>query len=263
METGLKNKVVLITGGSKGIGFACAEAFARVGARIAIASRSQDNLDNARQQLSEQGFDVMTHAADLKDAAQAAALVTVVENDLGPLDVLINSAGAAKRYPPATLTPQAWVDAMNAKYFTYINAMDTALKGMVERRRGAIVNIIGSGGKIPKPIHIPGGAANAALMLATTGLATAWASHGIRINGINPGSTSTGRVRGAAEAEAQMKGITADEVIEALQQRIPMGRLGTPEEVANVAVFLASDLASYVTGSLVAMDGSAHPTVLG
>src|SRR5690606_16527070 len=144
-----------------------------------------DNLTTAQQQLERSGIHVHTYTADLCDADQAASLVADIEAALGPIDILINSAGAAKRYPPATLTPQAWVDAMNAKFFTYINTMDAALKGMVLRGQGAVVNIIGAGGKTPSPIHLPGGAANAALMLATTGLATAWASHGIRINGIN------------------------------------------------------------------------------
>lgn len=262
MDTGLTGKIVLVTGGSKGIGLACAEACARAGAQVGIASRNAENLEAARQHLADQGIDVHRYVADLSDADQAVTLIADIEKTSGPLDILINSAGAAKRYPPATLTPQAWVDAMNAKYFTYINAMDAALKGMVQRRKGAIVNVIGAGGKTPSPVHLPGGAANAALMLATTGLATAWASHGIRINGINPGPTETERVKGSVDAEAQMTGATPEDVFNALKQRIPMGRLAQPEEVANVAVFLASDLASYVTGALITMDGSVNPCVV-
>lgn len=262
MKLGLESKVVLVTGGSKGIGLACAEAFVRAGAHVVIASRSQNNLDKAQQHLGDQGFRTLTLKADLSDADQAVALVRQVEDTAGPLDILINSAGAAKRYPPASLTPQAWQDAMNAKYFPYINAMDAALKGMTERRRGSIVNIIGSGGKSPKAIHVPGGAANAALMLASTGLATAWASHGIRINGINPGPTETDRVKGAIDAEASMNDSTPEDVMQAMKDRIPLGRLARPDEIANVAVFLASDLASYVTGSLITMDGLANPCVV-
>lgn len=262
MNTGLNNKNVLITGGSKGIGLACAQAFAGQGARVAIASRNPDNLASAQQRLKGHGIDVRAYDADLSDPEQAATLIASVEQDLGSLDVLVNSAGAAKRHPPETLTPQAWSDAMNAKYFTYINAITVALKGMVARRQGAIVNVIGAGGKNPSPIHLPGGAANAALMLATTGLAAAWASHGIRINGINPGPTETDRVKGSVEAEAQMSGKTSDEVMDAMAKRIPMGRFARPEEVANVAVFLASDLASYVNGALITMDGVANPVVV-
>lgn len=262
MSVDLENKLVLITGGSKGIGLSCAEAFARVGARVVIASRNEVNLANAVQHLANKNFSVRAFPADLSDAAQAADLITEIEETLGPIDVLVNSAGAAKRHAPATLTPQAWVDAMNAKYFTYINVMDAALKRMVPRGRGTIVNVIGAAGKNPSPVHIPGGAANAALMLATTGLATAWASSGIRINGINPGPTETDRVTGSIEAEAELNGLSTDQVLDAMKGRIPMGRFAKPEEVANVAVFLASDLASYVTGSIITMDGLAHPCVV-
>src|SRR5690606_38640498 len=192
MDLELKNKVVLITGGSKGIGLACAHAFAGEGARVAIVSRSVENLDAARRELESAGHDVMTHQADLGNADAAQTAIAAVVAELGHIDILINSAGAAKRYAPDTLTPQAWRDAMDAKYFPYINAMDAAIKRMVGRGKGAIVNIIGTGGKVPKPIHLPGGAANAALILASAGLANAFGPRGIRVNAINPGSTLTG-----------------------------------------------------------------------
>ena len=118
MDLELKGKVVLITGGSKGIGLACAQAFAREGARVAIVSRSTANLDAAHASLRAAGYDALALAADLGDARAAQNMVDSAEADLGPIDVLVNSAGAAKRYPPTTLTPQAWRDAMDAKYFT-------------------------------------------------------------------------------------------------------------------------------------------------
>ncbi len=150
---------------------------------------------------------------------------------------------------------------MDAKYFSYIHPMDAVLKRMVARGRGAIVNIIGMGGKVANPVHLPGGAANAALMLATTGLAAAFAAKGIRINGINPGGTLTGRVQQGLAAEAKMTGLSEAEVLARNQAKIPLGRLGSPEEVAQVALFLASDAASYVTGAIIPMDGGANPVV--
>ena len=101
-------------------------------------------------------------------------MIATAEAELGPIDVLVNSAGAARRYAPADLDADAWHAAMDAKYFSYIHPMDAVLKRMVARGRGAIVNIIGMGGKVANPVHLPGGAANAALMLATTGLAAAF-----------------------------------------------------------------------------------------
>src|SRR5215213_8180374 len=187
MDLGLKDKLVLITGGSKGIGFAAACAFAAEGARVALASRSQENLDKACAGLrGAEGF-----AADLTLPRAAAQLVEVVERRLGPIEVLVNCAGAAKRTNADDLTPEAWRAAMDAKYFSYIHVIDPLIKLMASRGRGAIVNVIGSGGKVATPTHIGGGAANAALMLATAGLANAYAARGVRVIGINPGPTKT------------------------------------------------------------------------
>ena len=262
MDLHLKGKVVLITGGSKGIGLACAHAFAAEGARVSISSRSAANLAAAAAQLRAAGFNVDTQVADLTDAAQAQGAVRAAEAALGPIDILINSAGAAKRTVPEDLNPEAWAAAMNAKYFTYIHAMDAALKGMVARQAGVIVNIVGNGGKVANAIHIPGGAANAALMLATVGLATAWGRKGIRINAINPGGTLTGRVAQALEAEAKLTGKTPDELRKAGEERLPLGRYARPEEIADAALFLASARASYVTGAILTMDGGQTPTVV-
>ena len=255
MKPGLDKKVVLITGGSKGIGFACAQAFAGEGARVAIASRSQENLDRAREALAKDKFEVLALRGDLSNPEDAQSIARSTEQQLGPIDVLINSAGAAKRYQIDAYTPESWQNGMHAKYFPYVYAMDAVRPGMIERRRGAIVNIIGMGGKMAQPVFLSGGAANAALMLVTTGWASALGKYGIRVNGINPASTLTDRVQAGIRAEAQALGITEAEAMERSQARIPLGRFARPEEVAAVALFLASDQASYVTGVILPMDG--------
>ncbi|HVJ72606.1 MAG TPA: SDR family oxidoreductase, partial [Casimicrobiaceae bacterium] len=122
-------------------------------------------------------------------------------------------------------------------------------------------NIVGQGGKVASPVHLPGGAANAALMLATAGLAAAYGPKGVRVNAINPGATLTGRVQEGLDAEARMTGLAADELLARMQQRIPLGRLGTPEEIARVVVFLASDAASYVSGAIIPMDGASNAVI--
>ncbi len=258
MDLGLGGKIVLVTGGSKGIGLACALAFAAEGARVAICSRSQDNITQALARLPG-AFGI---AADLADAPSAATMIETVENELGPIDVLVNSAGAAKRTPPDELTPALWRAAMDAKYFSYINAIDPLIKRMAARGHGAIVNIIGAGGKVASPTHIAGGAANAALMLATAGLATAYAGRGVRVIGISPGLTETGRVAEGMEATARLAGISVAEARQQSIARIPMGRLASPEEIANAAVFFASGKASYLTGVTVSMDGAQNPVVV-
>lgn len=262
MDLGLTGRVVLVTGGSKGIGLACAEAFAAEGARVAITSRSRDNLAAAERRLKDRGRVVATAAADLGDPRAAIALAAEIERRLGPIDVLVNSAGAAKRHSPEELDMQAWHEAMDAKYFTYVHAMQAVVPGMAARNRGAIVNIVGQGGKIASPAHLAGGAANAALMLLSAGLAAAYGRKGIRVNAINPGVTLTERVTGRFEAEGKTAGISPEEARQRGERAIPLGRYGTPGEVAAVAVFLASDRASYVTGANIPMDGGAAATVV-
>ena len=261
MDLALTDKIVVVTGASKGIGYACAAAFAGEGARVVLVSRSAANLDAALARFPAARHAPRAIVADLVHADQAARMVDEVESDIGAIDVLVNSAGAARRYAPADLDAGAWHTAMEAKYFSYIHPLDAVLKRMAARGRGAVVNIIGSGGKVANPVHLPGGAANAALMLASTGLAVAFAPKGIRINAINPGTTLTGRVEEGLRVESNMTGIASDELLKRTKARIPLGRLGTPEEVARVVLFLASDAASYVTGAIVPMDGGANPVI--
>jgi NAD(P)-dependent dehydrogenase (short-subunit alcohol dehydrogenase family) len=261
MDLGLTDKIAVVTGASKGIGFACAAAFAREGARVVLVSRSAANLEAAVAKIAAPRHAPRTYVADLVRADEARRVVDDIEHDVGAIDILVNSAGAARRYAPEDLDAEAWHAAMDAKYFSYIHPLDAVLKRMAARGRGAIVNIVGSGGKVANPVHLPGGAANAALMLASTGLAAAFAPKGIRVNAINPGATLTGRVEEGLRVESRMTGLPIDELLKRTQTRIPLGRLGTPEEIAEVALFLASDAASYVTGAIVPMDGAANPVI--
>lgn len=257
MDLELAGKTVLVTGGSKGIGLACARQFRAEGARVAIVARSRAALDAAAA-----GIGAFAHAADLTDAAQAAAMVDAVEQALGPVDILVNSAGAARRTPPAELTPAAWHAAMDAKYFSYIHVIDPLIKRMAARGAGVVVNVIGQGGKTATATHLAGGAANAALMLATAGLATAYAARGVRVVGINPGLTDTDRVAEGMKADSALAGITEEEARARAVARIPMGRMARAEDVADLAVFLASARASYVTGVNITMDGASSAVVV-
>jgi NAD(P)-dependent dehydrogenase (short-subunit alcohol dehydrogenase family) len=261
MDLKLADKIVVVTGASKGIGYACAEAFAREGARVVLVSRSAANLDAALARLPATRHTPAAVTADLVRADEARRMVAGVERDVGPIDVLVNSAGAARRYAPADLDADAWHAAMDAKYFSYIHPLDAALKNMAARGRGVVVNVVGSGGKVANPVHLPGGAANAALMLATAGLAAAFGPRGIRINAVNPGITMTGRVQEGLAVESRMTGLPEAELLKRSEAKIPLGRAGTPEEVARVVLFLASDAASYVTGAIVPMDGGANPVI--
>ena len=274
MDLQLQGRHVLITGGSKGIGLACAEAFLGEGARVSLVSRSADNLERAagrlaqlpESRLSDDRGDaparIATFAADLKDPDAAVRALDAAEKALGPVDILVNSAGAAKRTGPDDLTPKAWHDSMDAKYFTYIHMLDPVVKRMGQRGSGVIVNIVGAGGKVASPTHLSGGAANAALMLVSAGLAAAYGPKGVRVNAVNPGLTLTERLKEGMAAEAKLANISIDDAIARANQRLPLGRIAKPEEIADAVIFLASPRASYITGAILAMDGAVTPMVV-
>jgi NAD(P)-dependent dehydrogenase (short-subunit alcohol dehydrogenase family) len=258
MELELKGKVVLVTGGSKGIGLACALGFAAEGARIAICSRSRENIDKASAGIKE-AFGVV---ADLVDAVAAARVIETVEDRLGPIDILVNSAGAAKRTPPDELSPAVWRDAFDAKFFSYINVIDPVVKGMAKRGSGVIISVIGVGGKVASSSHLAGGSANAALMLATAGLGATYAGKGVRVVAVSPSLTETDRVAEGFAADARLANISVEEARQRGVARLPLGRMATAEEIANAVIFLASAKAGYVTGVTLSMDGGQNPVVL-
>ncbi len=270
MDLGLVGKVVVITGGSKGIGLSCAHGFLGEGARVAIVSRDAGNLARARAELEAAFPDLagaaparlMTVAAEMGDPDATAAMVAQVESGLGPIDVLVTSAGAAKRTPPDELNPAAWRAAMDAKYFSYVFPIDAIIKRMAARGAGTVVNVIGAGGKVASPVHMAGGAANAALMLVTAGMASAYAARGIRVNAVNPGLTLTERLKEGMLADARLAGITPEEALARAKARLPLGRIATPEEIANAVLFLASGKASYISGAILSMDGAVNPIVV-
>lgn len=268
MELGLAGKVVLVTGGSKGIGLAVARAFLREGARVGIVSRDTKNLEQARLALADDGPGVAVARADLSNSEEAQDAVAQIVRQLGPIDILVNSAGAARRNPPESLDSAAWHAAMDAKYYTYIHAQDAVLKRWVAlagngdaaptRQNGAVVNIIGTGARAPHPSHLAGGAANAALLLSTLGLGQYYARYGIRLNAVNPGYTLTDRIDHTIGHEARRLGVTPEEALSQLSAGLPLRRFGRPEEIADVVLFLASERASYVVGAYISVDGGQH-----
>ncbi|THT98090.1 SDR family oxidoreductase [Lampropedia puyangensis] len=263
MDLDLQDAVVIVTGGSKGLGKACAKAFLQEGAKVALVARGQAGLDVAVHELQTWGSGrVSAIAADLSQPHVAQQVVQQVTQQWGRVEVLVNSAGAAKRTPVEALDWASWNAGLQAKFTPYVNMLDAVLPGMVAAaqsgqagRLGAVVNVVGVGGKIPSASHLPGGAANAGLLLATVGLGRHYAQYGIRINAVNPGHIATDRLPQAIAQEASRQSISHAEAQAALQAQTPMQRFGTPEEVAHAVVFLASARASYTTGSFLSVDG--------
>lgn len=266
MDLQLNDRHVLITGGSKGIGLACALLFLQEGARVTLVSRSDQNLQQGaaylRKAVPGSEARIATFAAELADADAALLALDYAETMSGAVDVLVNSAGAARRTAPDDLGPKVWHEAMQAKYFTYMHMIDPVIKRMGQRGQGAIVNVIGAGGKVASPTHLPGGAANAALMLATAGLAAAYGPAGVRVNAVNPGLTATERLQEGMATDAKFNQISLEEAQRRANARLPLGRIAEPEEIANAVAFLASSRASYITGAILAMDGAVTPMVV-
>jgi NAD(P)-dependent dehydrogenase (short-subunit alcohol dehydrogenase family) len=251
MDLQLSGKTAVVTGASKGIGLACAEALAWEGVHVTGISRDPGNLAKAQAELKSKGLEYAVEAVDLTDPEATNAVFARI----GVPDILINCAGAARRTPVDELDSTTLHAAMEAKYFTYMHATEAVIRGMAERGSGAVVNVVGQGGRQANPLHIGGGAANAALMLASVGYAKAYAGRGVRVNVINPGLTRTGRVDEGLEAAVRATGRPKDELLAEMVAEIPLGRASEPAEIANVAVFLSSPLAGYVTGAVVPMDG--------
>ena len=259
MDLELTGRCALVTGGSRGIGLACAREFLREGCRVSLVGRDAQRMEQARASL---GAGVAGFCADLRDTQAALRAVDAAEQGHGAIDILVSSAGAARRTPYAELDPQAWRDAMDSKFFATLNVLDPVVRRMGGRGAGSVVNVIGMGGKVATPTHLPGGAANAALMLASAGLAAAWGSRGVRVNAVNPTLTLTDRLAEGLAADARLRGKSVEEVRRAAEEKMPLGRLAQPEEIAAAVLFLASPRASYISGAILSMDGAATPMVV-
>ncbi|HBM61588.1 MAG TPA: 3-oxoacyl-ACP reductase [Citreicella sp.] len=234
---------VVIAGGSRGIGAACAARFAAAGDRVSVLSRSE-------------GIRV-----DLREAGAVAAALQQAEAAQGPTDVLVCTAGAARQAPTSALDAAALREGMEAKYFPYANIIMAALPGMAARGRGVIVPVIGMGGKVASPTHLPGGAANAALMLLTSGLGHAYAASGIRVVGVNPGPVATARFDQLLAARAAQDGLSPEAARNAVTAVLPAGAVPTPEQLAEIVHFLAGDGAVMLNGTVIAADGGAVPVI--
>ena len=258
MNLELAGKVALVTGGSRGIGRATARGLAAEGARVAIAARESDALADAAREIERAtGTRPLVTTCDCTDAAEVAAMVRAVTEELGGIDVLVNSIGAAKGGHFLELTEDDWIDSLALKLLGQVRCCRVALPVMRARGGGVIVNVIGHRGKQPDGRALPAGAANAALINFTMGLAQEEARHRVRVVGVNPAPVETRRLQAVFETEARLLGVSVEEAGRRWLSHVPLGRAASPGEIADVIVFLASARASFVTGTVVSVDGGA------
>lgn len=251
MDLELAGKTVLITGGSKGIGLAVAKCFAAQHCNIVLVSRNGETLAQARAQiLAKANVGVVCHALDLSARGSHQALA----GHFPDVDILVNNAGAI---PGGTLTDideARWREAWDLKVFGYINLCRAYFALMSARRQGVIVNIIGLAGERPMFDYIAGTTGNAALMAFTRALGSKSVDSNVRVVAINPPMTATDRMVSLARQRAQQRFGDPERWRDTLQG-LPFDRPATPEEIADMAVFLASARASYMSGTIVNVDG--------
>jgi 3-oxoacyl-[acyl-carrier protein] reductase len=251
MDLKLTGKTVLITGGSRGIGFACAMGFAAEGCTVHIASRSKESLEAARDKIrARHNVPVEIHPADFSDGDTARRVVDAV----GHADILVNNAGAIPQGDILSLTEPRWREAWDLKVFGYINATRAMLEKMYARNAGVVVNVIGLAGESYNYDYVAGTMGNAGIMAFTRAVGSKSVDHGVRVVGINPPATRTDRMLTRLREQAEKKFGDPERWAE-LTKHMPFGRAAEPDEVADLAVFLASDRASYISGVVMTLDG--------
>jgi 3-oxoacyl-[acyl-carrier protein] reductase len=264
MDFGLTGKVVVLSGGSMGIGHACAQAFAHHGARVALAARNRERLEAAAQRIrrSAPDADLLPVSADMTSLDDVQRFVGAALDRWGSIDVLANIAGAAPGGLLEDLTDDAWWSGLNLKFLGYVRMLRAVLPVMVRQGGGRVVNVIGNDGNKPYMGEIVPGAANAAGHNLTQALAVQYARHNILINAVNPGPVATERWDRLEKAMARDKGRTQEQVHQAALRSLPLGRICTPEEVATLVLFLTSELNTYITGALIPIDGAQRKALL-
>jgi 3-oxoacyl-[acyl-carrier protein] reductase len=267
MDTGLKGRVVLITGAAQGIGRATALAFAREGAHLALLDIDADKLTEVKAEAEESGAKVSTAKADLStDAGIGEGVDAVLGAHGGVLDVLVNNVGTGFVRTFEQLSDADWDKTLQINFMSYVRTCRKLLPVLRQRDKPVIINNASDLARQPEPVPVDYSVSKAAVLALTKGLARAEGPK-IRVNAVAPGPVWTPfwtRPGGFAETMGTFHNMEPQKAVEhemSLRQ-LPLRRLGTPEEVANVMVFLASDLASFVTSAVWGVDGGSIRSII-
>ena len=261
MDLGIKGKTALVLGASQGIGAAITTRLAMEGANVVLASRNMDKLTALADTLSSaHGIEAQAYDIDMTDAGAVAGMCDKIRSDWKP-DILLNNAGGP---PPGTATgvsDDVWKDAIQSLLLSLIRVSEAALETMQERGWGRILTVASSGIIQPIPTLPISNTVRSAFVGFSKSLSNQVAGDGITVNIIVPGRIDTDRAKAIDNGVSEKQGLDIEEVRKRSRATIPMGRYGTPEEFADVAVFHMSDLAGYVTGSMIRVDGGAVKSI--
>jgi NAD(P)-dependent dehydrogenase (short-subunit alcohol dehydrogenase family) len=250
-------KVVVITGGSRGIGRGIAIAFAREGAQTVLAATTQKNLEATANAIGKTGAPMPAIVAGHLGSLQACQAVHgLVKDKFGRCDVLVNCAGATKAGSFVDQPDDDWTDGFATKFFGAVR-LSRLFWPMLKQAQGHVVNIAGGAGRTPDSTFLIGGSVNAAMLNFTKGLSQLGKKDGVNVNAILPGMTETDRVVDLIQQRAKATGASIDDARKSMLEKSGTRRIGTPEDVAELAVFLCSPRASHIQGTNIAVDGGA------
>lgn len=247
MELGLTGKRAIVTGGSKGLGRAIAEELAREGAHVAICARNKEEVKLAEKELAEHGTTAFGMVADVTDPAQVKSFVERSVAVLGGLDILVNNAGRARPGTFSTLTDRDWQEDLDVKLFSMIRCSREALPHLRAGRGGRIININAVHAKSPDYRFFATSTNRAACLAFTKSLAQEAAADNILVNAVNIGFVVTPQWKDIHQKRAPE--LSEDEFFAQMSGDVPLGRFGTADEVSGIVAFLASDRASFITGT--------------
>lgn len=256
MDLGIRGKVALVSASSRGLGRAIAEELAAEGVNLVVCARGEDALRKTAEEIRKRsGVEVVDVAADVSDPAGLERVVGAAFEKFGRVEILVTNSGGPPSGPFESLTPEMWEAATKLLLTSAVGLARAVLPGMKERRWGRILNVTSIAVKQP----IEGLMLSNSLRAAVTGFARTLANEvapfNVTVNNLMPGYTRTDRVEQLARAAGERSGTSAKDAFAKWEKEIPMGRLGEPREFAALAAFLASERASYITGSSIAVDG--------
>lgn len=263
MDLGLKDKVAIVGGASKGLGKACALVLAQEGAMVAICSRSKPDLERAAEEISSAGSgDVMSFAGDLDNYQTIQDLIAATVSRFGHLDIMVNNSGGPPLARAATATEEQWETALQRSLLFFARMCREAVPHLKQQGGGRIINILASTVYQPIDNLALSGATRMGVVAFAKSLADEVGQDNILVNNVCPGSILSDRMLSNVTSRANELGISVDEALAQRAAGTALGRIGEPEELANLVAFLASDKSSYITGTTILVDGGLVRSVM-